>query len=120
MTVPGSPGVPGCSVADSRMVASRRNDRTQHYEVGVQRNIFSNALRSSVLYQQDLASYEKARSVWIRNWVARFGDGPEAWIETPEAKVNHVPNPTGHSVLCWSTFYADFNGVFCFIPYQAV
>jgi hypothetical protein len=73
-----------------------------------------------VLYERDLANYEKAKLIWIRNWIARFGDSSEAWIEIPEAKVNHVPNPTGHSVLCWSTFYPDFNGVFCFIPYQAV
>ena len=52
------------------------------------------------------------------DWTARFGDKPEIWIEIPEAKVNHVSNPTGHAVLCWSTFYPDFNGVFCFIPYE--
>ena len=28
-------------------------------------------------------------------------------------------NPTGRAVLCWSTFYPEFNGVFCFIPFQA-
>ena len=61
---------------------------------------------------------EKARYVWMWNWIARFGDKPEIWIEIPEAKVNHASNPTGHAVLCWSAFYPNFNGVFCFIPYQ--
>lgn len=120
LIVPGSLSTPCCTVADCRMVASRWNDQTGHYEARVIRDVFSNALRNSVLYERDLASYEKARLVWVRNWIARFGDRPEAWIEIPEAKVNHVPNPTGHAVLCWSTFYSDFNGVFCFIPYQAV
>ncbi len=120
LTVPGTPSTPCCTVADCRMVASRWNDQTQHYEARVVRDVFSNALQNSVLYERDLAGYEKARLVWIRNWTARFGDRPEAWIEIPEAKVSHVANPTGHAVLCWSTFYPDVNGVFCFIPYQAV
>ena len=119
LTVPGSPTTPCCTVADCRMVASRWNDQTQHYEARVIREVFSSALRNSVLYGKDLESYEKAKLVWIRNWTARFGDRPEAWIEIPEAKVSHVANPTGHAVLCWSTFYPDFNGVFCFIPFEA-
>jgi hypothetical protein len=42
----------------------------------------------------------------------------EAWIEIPDARINQASNPTGRAVLCWSTFYPDFNGVFCFIPFQ--
>jgi hypothetical protein len=120
LTVPGSPTTPCCSVADCRMVDSRWNDQTQRYEARVVREVFSNALRNSVLYQANFADYEKARNIWIRNWTIRFGDIPEAWIEIPETRVNPVPNPTGRAILCWSTFYTDFNGVFCFVPYQGV
>lgn len=70
------------------------------------------------MYAIDFAAYEKAKSVWVRKWIAKFGDKPEAWIEIPETRVNRVSNPTGRAVLCWSAFYPDFNGVFCFIPYQ--
>ncbi len=28
-----------------------------------------------------------------------FGDVPEAWIETPEVRINPTNNPTGHAVL---------------------
>jgi hypothetical protein len=110
LTVPGSPNTPCCTVADCRMVESRWNDEAQHYEAKVIRDVFSNALRSSVLYKGNFASYEKAKYVWISKWMTRFGDKGEAWIEVPGSRVNLVPNPTGHSVLCWSTFYPDFNG----------
>jgi hypothetical protein len=118
LTVPGSSSTPCCSVADCRMVESRWNDETQHYEARVVRDVFSNALRSSVLYEADLAGYEKARRIWIASWIGRFGDELAAWIQIPPTRVNQVSNPTGHAVLCWSTFYQDFNGVFCFIPYR--
>jgi len=43
---------------------------------------------------------------------------PRYGVEIPEARVNLTYNPTGRAVLCWSTFYSDFNGVLCFVPYQ--
>jgi hypothetical protein len=118
LSVPGSSGIACCSVADCRMVESRWNDQTHHFEARVIRDVFGNAFRNSESSEGDSAAYEKARYVWMWNWTARFGDKPETWIEIPEAKVNHVSNPTGQAVLCWSTFHPDFNGVFCFIPYQ--
>ena len=118
LTVPGSPSISCCTVADCRMVESRWNDQKRHFEARVIRDVFGNALRNSALYEGDAVAYEKARYVWMWDWTARFGDKPETWIEIPDAKVNHVSNPTGQAVLCWSTFYPDFNGVFCFIPYQ--
>ena len=95
LTVPGL-STACCTVADCRMVESRWNGRTQHYEAKVVRDAFSNALRNSPLYEKD----------------------PEAWIEIPDARIDQANNPTGRAVLCWSTFYPDFNGVFCFIPFQ--
>ena len=44
LTVPGSSNTPCCTVADCRMVESRWNDRTLHYEAKVVRDVFSNAL----------------------------------------------------------------------------
>ena len=118
LTVPGSPSTPCCSVADCRMVESRWNDRTRHYEARVVRDVFSNALRNSPLYVDDIDAFQEARWIWISKWITDYGDVPEIWIEIPEARINLANNPTGHAVLCWSTFYPDFNGVFCFIPYQ--
>jgi hypothetical protein len=115
LTIPGSPGSACCSVADCRMVESRWDDRTRHFEAKVIRDVFGNALRNS----GSSVTREGARYVWMWNWVARFGDTPEIWIEIPEARVNHAANPTGHAVLCWSNFLPNFNGVLCFIPYQA-
>ena len=102
------------------MVDSRCNDRTQHFEARVIREVFSNALQNSLLYEKDLPTFQIARQIWISKWTMRFGDVPDAWIEIPDARINPTHNPTGRAVLCWSTFYPDFNGVFCFIPYQAV
>ena len=80
--------------------------------------MFSNALGKSPLYESDVAAFQKSQRIWVSKWIAAYGDVAEAWIEIPEARINLTNNPTGHAVLCWSTFYPDFNGVFCFIPYQ--
>jgi hypothetical protein len=120
LTIPGSSGVACCSAADCRMVEARWNERTQHYEARVVREVFSAALRNSSLYQSDLAALEAAQRIWISKWIRAHGDVPEAWIEIPHAKVIPTHNPTGRAVLCFSTFYPDFNGVFCFVPYLAV
>ena len=82
------------------------------------REVFSNALRNDSLYENNTEAFSAAQRVWIDSWIRAYGDVPETWIEIPEARVNLTYNPTGHAVLCWSTFYSDFNGVFCFIPYQ--
>jgi hypothetical protein len=120
LTVPGLPMVTCCNVSDCRMVESRWNNQTQHYEARVVRNTFSNALRTSPLYENNVAALQKARRIWISDWIAAYGDVPATWIEIPDARINLSNNPTGHAVLCWSAFYPDFNGVFCFIPYQGV
>lgn len=119
LTVPGSTNMPCCTVADCRMVDSRWNSGTQHYEARVVRDVFSNALRSSPLYQRDPVAFQNAQRIWIGQWIARHGDVAETWIEIPEARIKLIDNPTGHAVLCWSTFYPDYNGVFCFIPFHA-
>jgi hypothetical protein len=119
LTVPGAPHAPCCSVADCRMLESRWNGRSQHYEARVVRELFSNALKKSPLYENDLPAFRTARQVWLSKWITSFGDVAEAWIEIPEARINRTVNPTGRAVLCWSTFYPDFNGVFCFIPFQS-
>ena len=119
LTVPGSSNTPCCTVADCRMVNSRWNDQTQHHEAKVIREVFSDALRSSPLYENDATAYQVAKRIWIGNWITSYGDVPEAWIEIPNARINQTSNPTGRAVLCWSTFYQHFNGVFCFIPFQA-
>ena len=118
LTVPGSTTT-CCTVADCRMVESRWNDQTQHYEAKVMRDVFSNALRNSPLYERDPAAFQSARQIWLSKWITSFGDISEAWIEVPDARVVPTHNPTGRAVLCFSTFYKDFNGVFCFIPYLA-
>ena len=82
--------------------------------------MFSDALQSSPIYKSDPAAYKRAQQIWIRIWIAAYGDVPATWIEIPETRINPVNNPTGHAVLCWSIFYPDYNGVFCFIPYQGV
>ena len=119
LTVPGTPNMKCCTIADCRMVEARWNPQTQHYEAKVLSELFSNALRHSPLYENDQEAYQAAKRIWMRKWVAQFGDTPEAWIEIPDARVNPVNNPTGRAVLCWSTFYSDFNGVFCFMPFTA-
>ena len=119
LSVPGSPDTLCCTVADCRTVDARWNEQTQHYEARVVRELFSNALRNSPLYRDDDAAFEATRSVWISGWIGKFGDTPEAWIEIPQERINTAPNPTGHSVLCWSVFYPDNNGVFCFVPFSA-
>ncbi|HEY7578144.1 MAG TPA: hypothetical protein VH855_11165 [Acetobacteraceae bacterium] len=119
LTLPGSPNVKCCSIADCRMVEARWNQQTQHYEAKVLREAFSNALQHSPLYQGDNEAFQAAREIWLRNWIVNYGDTPEIWIEIPESRVNQVHNPTGRAVLCWSIFYGDFNGVFCFVPFSA-
>ena len=120
LTVPGNPNLGCCSAADCRMVDSRWNTETQRHEARVIREVFSNALKNSVLYTNDSAAFEVAKGIWIRKWIERFGDTPEAWIEIPETRINHTANPTGRAVLCWSTFALHhFNGVFCFVPFTA-
>jgi hypothetical protein len=118
LTVPGSPGITCCTVADCRMVVSRWNDRTGHFEAKVMRDAFGNAQAGSPQDGSDHGVHDKARYVWMWNWASRFGDSPEVWVEIPEAKINRVANPTGHSVLCWSAFRPEFSGVLCFIPYE--
>jgi hypothetical protein len=118
LTIPGSRQTPCCSVSDCRMVESRWNSQTRHYEARVVREVFSNALRTSSVYENDAAAFQNARRIWISDWIAAYGDVPATWIEIPEARINLANNPTGHAVLCWSVFYPEFNGVFCFIPYQ--
>jgi hypothetical protein len=118
LTVPGSSHTPCCTVADCRMVESRWNDRTQHYEAKVVSEVFSSALQSSPLYDNDPVAFQMAKRIWISKWITSHGDIPEAWIEIPDARINRSDNPTGRAVLCWSTFYPDFNGVYCFIPYR--
>lgn len=119
LRVPGSPNTPCCTAADCRMVESRWNTQAQHYEAKVTRDAFSNALRESPLYKDDPAGFQEAKQTWVTRWIALFGDTPEAWVKIPEARINQTDNPTGRAVLCWSTFYPDFNGVFCFIPFRA-
>jgi hypothetical protein len=103
-----------------RTAAWSRPDGTarQHYEAKVVRDVFSNALQNSPLYEKDLAAFQVAKRIWVSKWITSYGDVPEAWIEIPEVRINQINNPTGRSVLFWSTFYPDFNGVFCFIPYH--
>jgi hypothetical protein len=119
LTVPDNARLKCCTAADCRMVESRWNTETQRFEALVKREVFSNALRSSVLYANDNEAFAAAKRVWIRIWINRFGDTPETWIEVPESRVNHIQNPTGRAVLCWSTFFPNFNGVFCFVPFTA-
>jgi hypothetical protein len=119
LTVPGNASLKCCTAADCRTVDSRWNAETQRYEALVIREVFSNALKSSVLYADDNEAFAVAKRVWIRNWINRFGDTPETWIEIPEARINHTHNPMGRAVLCWSTFLPYFNGVFCFVPFTA-
>jgi hypothetical protein len=118
LKIPGSP-LGCCTVADCRMVEARWNGQTQQYEARVIREVFSDALRHSPLYQNDDEAYQAAKKIWMRDWTANYGDAAEVWIEIPEARINRAPNPTGHSVLCWSVFSPAFNGVFCFVPFSA-
>jgi hypothetical protein len=114
-----SNGAPCCTVADCRMVASRWNAQTRHHEAEVVREVFADALQYSAHYHNDKDTYLTARGGWIQNWLTKFGDVAVVWIEIPDERVNRVYNPTGHSVLCFSTFYSTFNGVFCFVPFDA-
>src|SRR5689334_780969 len=88
LTIPGSTNTPCCTVADCRMVDSRWNNQTRRYEARVVREVFSNALRNSPLYESDATAFRKAQGVWISKWIAAHGDVPDAWIEIPEARVN--------------------------------
>lgn len=45
------------------MVESRWNSQTQHYEASVVREVFSNALRSSPLYESDVTALRKAQQI---------------------------------------------------------
>src|SRR5215472_2834626 len=81
LTVPGVPNLGCCTAADCRMVDSRWNTETQRYEARVIREVFSNALKYSVLYVDNPEGLEAAKRIWARNWIDRFGDTPEAWIE---------------------------------------
>ena len=119
LTVPGIPGAPCCTMADCRMVDAKWDDRTRHYQARVIREKFSNSLSRPISSQEDEEASQSARSAWMRRWVSRYGDSPDAWIEVPESKVNPVQNPTGHAVLCWSLFNSEFNGVYCFVPFTA-
>lgn len=119
LTVPGIPGAPCCTLADCRMVDAIWNDRTQHYEARVVREKFSNSLGRPILSQEDEDAQQAAKSAWIKRWFSRYGDKADVWIEISDAKVNAVQNPTGHAVLCWSVFNAEFNGVYCFVPFTA-
>jgi len=113
LKVPGSLSTPCRSVADCRRVDSRWSGRTQQYEAKVARGVFSNALRN-----ENDAGF--SATFWIRKWITAYGNVPEIWIEIPDERGNSTNNPTGRAVLRWSTFNANFNGVFCFIPYQGV
>jgi hypothetical protein len=118
LAMPGT-RTPCCDIADCRMVEARRNSKTRHYEAKVVREVFSNALRGSQLYSSDNDAYRAALSVWLKNWMSSYGDVPEVWIEIADARVNHVDNPTGRAVLCWTAFWGESNGVFCFVPFSA-
>ena len=117
LTVPGIPGAPCCTIADCRMVEAKWNDRTQHYEARVTRERFSTVVRGLTWSRESEEAYQIARNHWMQQWLRRYGDNPDFWVEIPETKVNAVQNPTGHAVLCWSVFNTEFNGVFCFVPY---
>ena len=119
LKVPGLPDAPCCTLADCRMVEARWNDRTLHYEAMVAREAFVSVPGKPIRSQQDDEAFQVARNAWTARWSDRYGETSSVWIEVPEAKINPVHNPTGHAVLCWSLFNAEFNGVFCFIPYQA-
>lgn len=116
LRVPGSPYTMCCTIADCRMVDSRLNPTTKQYEAKVVRERFQNALQYSILYEHDGKASEATSRVWTMSWIERFGDISEVWIEIPQERINSIDNPTGHAVLCWSVWYSDFNGVFCFVP----
>lgn len=116
LRVPGSPYTMCCTIADCRMVDSRLNPATKRYEAKVVREKFQNALQHSVLYEHDSKAFEAASRDWVNSWIKRFGNISEVWIEIPQEKLNQIDNPTGRAVLCWSVWYSDFNGVFCFVP----
>ena len=120
LMVPGIPGAPCCTMADCRMVEARWNGRTQHYEARLTLERFSTTARKETSSRESEEAYQTASSAWMQQWLRRYGDNSDVWIEIPEARVNAVQNPTGHAVLCWSLFNVEFNGVFCFIPYQGV
>jgi hypothetical protein len=115
LAVPGNRGIMCCTAADCRMVASRWNDLTHHHEANVEREKFVYRPSRPALSQEDENAYEGARGAWTAQWVRRYGNADNVWIEVPDDKINAVPNPTGHSVLCWSVFA----GVYCFVPFVA-
>ncbi len=119
LEVPDAPGSPCCTLADCRMVDARWDDQTQRYFAKVMREKFSNGLERPILSQEDADAYQAAKNAWMLRWAARYGDVPEVWIEIPNNKINRVQNPTGHAVLCWSVFNTEFNGIYCFVPFQA-
>lgn len=109
---------PCCDVADCRMVESRWNSQTRHYEAKVVREMFGSALRNHIR-GEDKAGRQEVWNTWIRSWVQNFGETAEVWIEIPDDRINDVDNPTGHVVLCWTPFPNGSNGVFCFVPFRA-
>ena len=50
-----------------------------------------------------------AKRIWVSKWITSYGDVPEAWIEIPGGEDAVREQSTGRAVLCWSTFYPDFN-----------
>jgi hypothetical protein len=116
LRVPGSPSMMCCTIADCRMVDSRLNPATKQYEAKVVREKFQNALQHSILYEHDSKAFEDASRIWAKSWIERFGDISDVWIEIPQERTKLIDNPTGRAVLCWSVWYSEFNGVFCFVP----
>ena len=117
LTVPGIPGAPRCTLADCRMVDAKWSEGTRHYEARVMREKFGNSLGRQILSQEDEDPQQAAKSARMKRWISRYGDRPDVWVEISDAKVNAVQNPTGHAVLCWSVFNAEFNSVYCFVPF---
>jgi hypothetical protein len=118
LTLPGSAGTLCCDIADCQMVEARWNSGTHHYEARVIRNVFNDPLRPWRTYTKgDDPDEASMRDNWTKSWIANYGDVSEIWIEIPEDRINHVRNPTGHAVLCWTSFWTKDNGVFCFVPF---
>ncbi len=118
--MPGSPDTMCCTIADCRMVESRWNDRGQHFEARVTREVFGGGLQDPILSPEYNEASLAAQAAWTRRWIEKFGDNPDVWIEIPGRKINTGQNPTGHAVLCWSIFNSESNGVYCFVPFIAV
>lgn len=117
LQVPGSANTLCCDIADCRMVEARWNSGTHHHEARVIRKVFNDPLRPWRTYTKgDDPDDASMRDNWTKSWIANYGDVPEIWIEIPEARINHVSNPTGRAVLCRTSFWMVSNGVFCFVP----